>query len=287
MRSRSVESGVSISGLHVLDVCCESALVVRTVRWRMGPLTHTAASVEAPYAVESVNPGAAIAASMQVGLRISNFELSSIRKKIAMSAGKATCMVGVALIQQQLEALAIYMAALAYWSESGEPIPNVLAATGVMKSRRVPTETQLHSGGTPSANGDKSPSIDADLFPLIIGPVRLASLVKVAGSNAILAVAGFFEAHNLSTLRASEVQFLIGLREAITNGNTFRIERGQYLPVASLNGLVIDAALDGKLVFGEGTDEGFIEIGDVVYLLQVLRFHLQGMQRSGPGGDAG
>jgi hypothetical protein len=204
-----------------------------------------------------------------------------------MSTGKAACMAGVALIEEQLTALAVYAAALTYWSESGEPIPNVLAASGLMKSKRVPAETQLHTGGTPSANENKTPSVHADLPPLANDPVRLASLVKVAGSNAILAVADFFEAHDIGTLRASEVQFLMGLRDAIANGNTFRIESGQYLLAASLDGLVIDATLDGTLVFGDGAKDGFIDIEDVVYLLQVLMFHLQGMQRPAPGGDAG
>jgi hypothetical protein len=44
-----------------------------------------------------------------------------------------------------------------------------------------------------------------------------------------------------------------------------------------LDNLAIDATLDGKLVFGDGVNEGFIDIGDVVYLLQVLMFLLQGI----------
>jgi hypothetical protein len=204
-----------------------------------------------------------------------------------MSPGKASCMAGVALIEEQLAALAMYAAALAYWSESGESLSKVVAASGIMKSKRVPAETQLHTSGGPSASGDQTPGVHADSPPLAKDPVRLASLVKVAGSNAILAVADFFEAHDIATLRASEVQFLMGLRDAIANGNTFRIESGQYLPAASVDGLVIDATLDGKLVFGDGLKDGFIDIGDVVYLLQVLMFHLQGMQRPAPGGDAG
>jgi hypothetical protein len=108
--------------------------------------------------------------------------------------------------------------------ESDESISSVVAASGIMKSKRVPAETQLHTGGTPTETGDKTPSVHADLPPLANDPVRLASLVKVAGSNAILAVPDFFEAHDIATLRASEVQFLMGLRDAIANGNKFRIE---------------------------------------------------------------
>jgi hypothetical protein len=206
---------------------------------------------------------------------------------MATSAGKASCIAGVALIKEQLAALSMYAAAITYWSESDEPIPDVMEASGIMKRKRVPAETQLHTAGTPSANGDKTPRVQTDLPRLGDDPARLASLVKVAGSNAILAVADFFEAHDIATLRTSEVQFLMDLRDAIANGNTFRIESGQYLPVASLDGLVIDESLDGRLVFGDGAKEGFIDIGDVVDLLQVLMFHLQGMQRPGPGGDAG
>jgi hypothetical protein len=203
-----------------------------------------------------------------------------------MSTGKDTCKAGVALIEEQLAALAVYVAALTHWSKSDESISSVLAASGIMKSKRVPAETQLHTGGTPSETGDRTSSVLADVPPLANDPARLASLVKVAGSNAILAVADFFEAHDIATLRASEVQFLMGLRDAIANGNTFRIESG-YLLSASLDNLAIDATLDGKLVFGDGVNEGFIDIGDVVYLLQVLMFLLQGIQRPTPGGDAG
>jgi hypothetical protein len=206
---------------------------------------------------------------------------------MAISAAKASCLAGITLIEEQLEALRLYAAALTCWSETGEPIPDVMAASGLLKRKRVPAETQLHTAGNPSTNGDETPAVQADPRPLGEDPARLAALVRTAASNALLAVADFFDAHDLSALRTSEVQFLMDLRDAIANGNTFRIEHGQYLPVASFEGLLIDETLDGSLVFGDGTKQGFVELADVVGLLQVLMYHLKGMRQPVPGGDAG
>jgi hypothetical protein len=206
---------------------------------------------------------------------------------MATSVGKAACLAGIALIEEQLAALRVYAAALTYWSETNETVPDVMGAAGIMKRKRIPVETQLHTAGNPATNGDETPEIPADLLPLGEDPARLASLVRVAGSNALLAVADFFQAHDLSTLRTPEVQFLMDLRNAIANGNRFAIGHGQYLLAASFEGLVIDETLDGTLVFGDGKQDGFVELGDVVVLLEVLMYHLRGMQRPSPGGDAG
>ena len=74
--------------------------------------------------------------------------------------------------------------------------------------------------------------------------------------------------------------------DAILNANTFKVPQG-YIPMATFDGLVIDSSLNGKLLFGDGQQEGFMESGDAVALLQWLAHYLHKERHFVSGGDAG
>ncbi|HTJ95838.1 MAG TPA: hypothetical protein VL381_00070, partial [Rhodocyclaceae bacterium] len=109
---------------------------------------------------------------------------------------------------------------------------------------------------------------------------------RVAVGNALLAVVSFLKAHDMATMRTPEVQFLGHVTDGILNANRFSLHAG-YRPVAAFDGLTIYSALDGTPVFDNGTQSGFIGVGDAVALLQWLSRYLRGDQGYVSGGDAG
>jgi len=91
----------------------------------------------------------------------------------------------------------------------------------------------------------------------------------------------------LSASRAPEVQFLMRLRDAAVNGNTFSLAADEYRPHAAYAGLIVDNTLDGTLLFSDGVRPGFVEFGDTVGLLRYLTKLLKSMQSVISSGDAG
>lgn len=111
--------------------------------------------------------------------------------------------------------------------------------------------------------------------------------LRVPCLNAIVAVGSFFDTHRLSNSRTPEVQFLMRLRDAALNADTFHIAPGEYRPHAAYGGLVIDEHLDGHALFGNGTEPGLVAFGDVIGLLRYLRALPRSMQSIISSGDAG
>lgn len=196
------------------------------------------------------------------------------------------CRLGVAFIDAQLFALYTHASLLADWIEAGAPPPDLSAAERLIAMRRAHPEAHTNSE-------DGMPKKAAAPEPLPAWPDlgdargRLAFALRVPCTNAILAVADFFELHRLSASRTAEVQFLMRLRDAAANANTFRIDANEYRPHAAYGGLIVDASLDGRLLFGDGETPGFIEFGDVIGLLRYLRSLLRSMQTVISSGDAG
>ena len=178
------------------------------------------------------------------------------------------------LIEEQLRTLPIMIAAISQAFASGkiEPVP-------LQKTLRL---VRTGSGG----------NIVADEVPpaFNVTPSRSAhsqtECLRVAVSNALLAVGMFMKEHEMLAMRTPEFQFLGHIVTAIHNANRFRIEPG-YMPTASFDGLVIDSSLDGKPLFGDAQDQGFIELGDALALLQWLERYLRGEKNYVSGGDAG
>jgi hypothetical protein len=196
------------------------------------------------------------------------------------------CRIGVAFIEGQLTMLHAYASLLTDWIERGAPPPDFARAHALLARKRSHPEAHTHSeAGTPT----KSPPPDGQLsWPSFdTTEKRIAFAMIVPCTNAILAVAEYFDIHRLSASRAPEVQFLMRIRDAAVNGNTFSIPAGEYMPHAAYAGLVIDATLDGTLLFSDGVKPGFIEFGDTVDLLHYLTTLLKSMQTAISAGDAG
>jgi hypothetical protein len=196
------------------------------------------------------------------------------------------CRIGVAFIEGQLTMLHAYAALLSEWIEHGAPPPDFSRAAPLMARRRSHPEAHTHSeAGTPM----KAPPSEDDLaWPAFGSPEqRIAFAMIVPCTNAILAVAEYFDVHRLSASRAPEVQFLMRTRDAAVNGNTFVIPADTYMPHAAYAGLIVDATLDGTLLFSDGVKPGFMEFGDTVGLLRYLTKLLKSMQSVISSGDAG
>lgn len=179
------------------------------------------------------------------------------------------------LIDEQLRTLPISIAALSQAFSSG-----VIEPVALQKRLRL---VKTGSGGNIVA--DEAPP-KVDLAPPPRTPHSQAECLRVIVSNALLAVGMFMKEHDMLTMRTPEFQFLGHVVRAIFNANRFRIEPG-YMPTASFDGLVIDEALDGMPLFGDGQVKGFIELGDAIALLQWLERYLRGEKNYVSGGDAG
>ena len=205
-----------------------------------------------------------------------------------MSENKApdACRVGVAFIEAQVTALVAYASLLADWIERGAPPPEFAKAQALLALRHSRPEAHAHSEAgspmkEPPPEGDLSwPSFDA-------ADQRIAFALIVPSTNAILAVAEYFDVHRLSASRAPEVQFLMRVRDAAVNGNTFDIPGNDYMPHASYAGLIVDHTVHGTLLFSDGVRPGFMQFGDTVGLLRYLAELLTSMQSVISAGDAG
>ncbi|WP_250454988.1 hypothetical protein [Caballeronia sp. ATUFL_M2_KS44] len=196
------------------------------------------------------------------------------------------CRLGVAFIDAQLLALCTHAGLLADWIEHGERAPDFSAVARLIEHRHAKPEAHTHSeDGMPMKN---DPSDAMQSWPsLPDASQRMSFALRVPCTNAILAVADFFDVHRLASSRTPEVQFLMRLRDAAVNGGRFRIGADEYVPHAAYGGLIIDKTLDGQALFGDGGQAGFIAFGDVVGLLAYLRKLLKSMQAVISAGDAG
>ncbi|KXU86825.1 hypothetical protein CR51_36795 [Caballeronia megalochromosomata] len=196
------------------------------------------------------------------------------------------CRIGVAFIEAQLTTLHAYASLLSDWIERGAPPPDFARAQPLLARRHSHPEAHTHSeDGTPTKS---PPPQDALSWPSFdTADERIAFALIVPCTNALLAVAEYFDIHRLSASRAPEVQFLMRLRDAAVNGNTFSLSAGEYRPHAAYAGLIVDHTLDGTLLFSDGVKPGFIEFGDTVGLLGYLTKLLKSMQSAISAGDAG
>jgi hypothetical protein len=206
---------------------------------------------------------------------------------------KEACRMAIGLIEAQLRVLPLSLSALS-------PAMADAAANG------MPASIQLHRKQRPAKSGSAAVIAAADAgidtrldtgnhleFDLAAprqalqdNPKLIAHAQRTLVGNALLAVGMFFREHGIAATRTPEVQFLGHVCNAILNVDTFRIEAG-YVPGASFDGLTIDSSLDGAPLFGDGDEEGFMEFGDAVALLQRLAQSLRGTREFVSGGDAG
>jgi hypothetical protein len=197
-----------------------------------------------------------------------------------------SCNPAIAFINAQLLSLSAYASMLADWIDKGEKAPDLSAAEPLFAVTRTTGEDRaLAADGAPTK---RTPPADLPEWPAFSDAAqRLAFATRIPSMNAIVAVADFFEVHQMSDSRAPEVQFLMRLREAALNNNTFRLNADEYRPHAAYGDLVIDAKLDGTLLFSDGEQPGFMEFGDTVGLLRYLAEMLSSIQRVISSGDAG
>ncbi|MDB5990026.1 MAG: hypothetical protein JWQ10_1429 [Herbaspirillum sp.] len=206
-------------------------------------------------------------------------------------SGKQACQLAAHLIEEQLEVLSISIALILRRAatETGAEADDLAANPIQLQRKRRPLKTGS-TGSPPQAEAQD------DLIFEFRAPDQVeheyenslpqTDCLRVLISNALLAVDFFLQEHGIATSRTTEIQFLGHVCNAIINMNTFRIEPG-YVPKATFDGLAIDSTLDGALLFGDGLNEGFMEFGDAIALLQTLAQHLRGVPHFVSGGDAG
>ncbi|BCQ27307.1 hypothetical protein NK8_54960 (plasmid) [Caballeronia sp. NK8] len=196
------------------------------------------------------------------------------------------CRIGVAFIEAQLSALIAYASLLSDWIERGAPPPDFAKAQPLLARRHSHPEAHTHSeDGTPMKTPPPEDTWSWPSFDDADKRIAFASIVPC--TNAILAVAEYFDIHRFSASRAPEVQFLMRVRDAAVNGNTFSIPTDEYMPHAAYAGLIVDPSLDGTLLFSDGVRPGFLAFGDTVGLLRYLTKLLKSMQSVISAGDAG
>jgi hypothetical protein len=135
-------------------------------------------------------------------------------------AGNDACNAGVVLIEQQLIALTTFLTLLADWDGKGRALPDLTAGERYLQRRRAASRASPHVEA----------GVRLKLEPV---PIRLlwerfqdhpeasSRVLRTACSNAILAVAAFFEQHGMGALKTPEVQFLMRIRDAALNANLF------------------------------------------------------------------
>jgi hypothetical protein len=218
---------------------------------------------------------------------LSDFTLTERQEDdMPKSNSQNSCDRGIAFIDVQLLNLRTYASLLAEWIEKGEKTPDLDAFERLLAATRSHRKHQVHSeDGAPKKQAPRAHALSWPEFD--DASQRMAFALRIPSINAIVAVADFFEVHQMSGSRAPEVQFLMRLRAAALNENTFRIGAGDYLPHAAYAGLIIDEKLDGTLLFGDGVQPGFMEFGDTVGLLRYLAEMLGSIQTVVSSGDAG
>jgi len=180
----------------------------------------------------------------------------------------------------------MYATLLAEWIMKGGKAPDLGAAELLVAVKRTAGKDRARGAdGTPIKY---MPPADEPEWPAFSNAAqRLAFAMRIPSTNAIVAVANLFEVHQMSDSRAPEVQFLMRLRDAALNDNTFRLDTDEYRPHAAYGDLVIDEKLDGTLLFADGERPGFMEPGDAVGLLRYLAVMLRSVQGVISSGDAG
>ncbi|HWZ47807.1 MAG TPA: hypothetical protein VNX00_06260 [Herbaspirillum sp.] len=215
-------------------------------------------------------------------------------------SGKQACQLAAHLIEEQLEVLSISITLIVQRAQTDDLDASPIAKPIQLQRKRRPltTGSSGSTGATWSTDaGVSAPAkVQDDLtFEFLApnqvqyeddNPLHQTDCLRVLISNALLAVDFFLKEHGIATSRTPEIQFLGHACNAIVNMNTFRIAPG-YVPKATFDGLVIDSTLDGALLFGDGLNEGFMEFGDAIALLQALAHHLRGVPHFVSGGDAG
>ncbi|MEM5371954.1 hypothetical protein V4C53_38865 [Paraburkholderia azotifigens] len=199
---------------------------------------------------------------------------------------RPSCDSAIAFINAQVLSLSAYASLLADWIVDGGKPPDLTAAEPLLAAKRTADRDPGRGAeGTPTKH---VPPADVSEWPAFSNAAqRLAFAMRIPSTNAILAVADLFEVHRMSDSRAPEVQFLMRLRDAARNDNTFRLDTDEYRPRAAYGDLVIDEKLDGTLLFGDGERPGLIELGDTVGLLRYLADMLRSVQAVISSGDAG
>jgi hypothetical protein len=191
------------------------------------------------------------------------------------------------LIEEQLRVLPISIATILKPLELNSDDMNAVADLTWLQRRHKQAKTG--SGGNivaDCAHPDTSFDLHASNQALRENPQLKTHYLRVVISNALLAVGLYMKEHDMAAMRTPEIQFLHHVIDAILNSNRFKIEAG-YIPIATFDGLVIDSSVNGALLFGDGTTEGFMEFGDAIALLQWLSRYLRGEKRFVSGGDAG
>lgn len=191
------------------------------------------------------------------------------------------------MIEKQLQVLPISIASILKPADSSNVEPRLLWDSPLLKRKERPNKTG--SGGNivaHSADPHNALDLRASNQALLDNPQQKTHYLHVVISNALLAVGMFLREHNMASMRTPEIQFFGHVLDAVLNANKFDIEEG-YIPIATFDGLVIDSSLNGTFLFNDGTNEGFMEFGDAVALLQWLSRYLRGEKNFVSGGDAG
>jgi hypothetical protein len=191
------------------------------------------------------------------------------------------------LIREQLQALPVSIAGILHPSASDAVSAELLDNFSSLREKRRAHDTG--SGGNIVAHAAKEDStldFHASNQTVLNDPLQRTASLRVVIGNALLAVGMFFRAHDMAQMRTPEVQFLDHVCDAILNANRFNLDTG-YMPIATFDGLVIDGSLNGALLFGEGSQQGFMEFGDAIALLEWLSRYLRGERTFVTGGDAG
>lgn len=190
------------------------------------------------------------------------------------------------VIQAQLQALPVAMAAaIAMPSDARVPRQDWESLLQSRRQRR-PQDTGSVGNIVAGAAKDKPEVEVCAAQPFPANRAQQTDYLRIVVGNALLAVGMFLKDHDMAEMRTPEIQFLDHVCEAILNGNRFKLDSG-YMPIASFDGLVIEAGLDGTLLFDQQDQQGFMGWGDAVALLQWLLRYLEGSQRFVSGGDAG
>ena len=201
-------------------------------------------------------------------------------------SGESASMHAIHLIEEQLEVLPISLAAILYAADVGKIEASLLSD---LLLRRKPRPPKTGSGGNIVAK-EATPTDPIDFREasqhLRSHPREKMDYVRVVINNAILAVGIFMRENDMASMRTPEIQFLGHVVNAIINKGHFKINEG-YIPMATFDGHVIDSSLNGKPLFDTEKDEGFLEFGDAVALLQWLSRYLRGEKKFVSGGDAG
>ncbi len=200
-------------------------------------------------------------------------------------SGEKASQLAINLIQEQLHILQLSIAMVGQLADADDLEEAVLLDV----LRRKPRLQKTGSGGNIAASYaaiDPQWDLRAVTQNLRADPSQKNRYLRVVISNVLLTVGAYFRQNNMAEMRTPEVQFLGHIFNAILNENKFDIEPG-YLPIATFDGLVIDDKLNGTLLFGEGANEGFLEFGDAIALLQWLSRFLRGEKNFVSGGDAG